>query len=196
MPKSINKTAYNDSAKIIKKDYDTAAQMSMSAASMECRKISLQDEVREDNVANIDISTDGALQRRGYASLNGLVAIVAMDTNQCVDFEVLSKTCKSCEANEKKKSTEQYETIKSQRDRQINHHGSAGSMEGTGIITCFNRSVLRNQLRYTTYIGDGDSTSYSSVVKANPYPGIDIQLQKQNLQIKKVLVVLVDLQMR
>ena len=55
--------------------------MSMSAASLECRKVSLQDEFKEDSIANIDISTDGAWQRRGYASLNGLVTIIAMDTN-------------------------------------------------------------------------------------------------------------------
>ena len=77
--------------------------MSMSAATMECRKVSLQDEFSEDSIANNDISTGGAWQRRGYASLNGLVTIVAMDTNQYVHFEMLSKTCKSCEAIEKKK---------------------------------------------------------------------------------------------
>ena len=174
MPKSLNKTAYNDSANIIKKGYTMAAQMSMSAPSLECRKVSLQDEFKEDSIANIDISTDGAWQRRGYASLNGLVTIIAMDTNQCVDFEVVSKICKSCEANEKKKGTEHYETFKTQHDCQITHHGSAGSMEGAGVIACFKRSLVRNQLRYTTYIGDGDSSSYASVVKANPYPGIDI----------------------
>ena len=69
-----------------------------------------------------------------------------MDTNQCVDFEVLTKTCKSCESNEKKDGTEQYETFKSQHDCQINHHGSAGSMDGAGIITCFKRSEVKNQL--------------------------------------------------
>ena len=65
--------------------------MSTSAASMECRKVSLRDEFREDGIANIDIWTDGAWQRRSYASLNVLATIVAMETNQCLDFEVLSK---------------------------------------------------------------------------------------------------------
>ena len=41
-------------------------------------------------------------QRRGYASLTGLATVIAMDTNQCVDFEVLSKVCKTCEVLEKK----------------------------------------------------------------------------------------------
>ena len=72
-----------------------------------------------------------------------------------------------------RKREQNIETFKTQHDCQINHHGSAGSMEGVGVITCFKRSLVRNQLRYTTYIGDGDSSSYASVVEANPYPGID-----------------------
>ena len=51
----------------------------------ECRKVSLQGKFREDSIVNLDISADGAWQRRDYASLHGLVTIVAMDTNQCVE---------------------------------------------------------------------------------------------------------------
>ena len=68
----------------------------MSAASMD----SLPDEF-----TNTDILTAGSWQRRDYASLSGLGTIAAMYTNHCVVFEVLSKTCKSCEANENKKAS-------------------------------------------------------------------------------------------
>ena len=64
--------------------------MSMSAASMDCRNVRLQDELREDSIAIIDISTAGTWQRRGHASLNGLV-IIAMDTNECVDWKRYQK---------------------------------------------------------------------------------------------------------
>ena len=104
-----------------------------------------------DNIVNIDISTDGAWQRRGYASLNGLVTVIAMETNQCVDFEVLSKVCKTCQVLEKKKGDD--ENKEEQHDCQINHQGSAGSMESAGVISCFKRSIEKNLLRYTTYIG-------------------------------------------
>ena len=150
IPNAPNRKAYNDYAKVVKEAYGKAALAQRFG-----------DESTDDSVANIEISTDGAWQRRGYASLNGLVTVVTMDTNKCVDFEVLSKTCKTCEVLEKKG----VETYKN-HDCGINHEGSAGSLESAGVISCFKRSVEKNRLRYTTYIGD--STSYNSVVKANP----------------------------
>ena len=42
------------------------------------------------------------------------------------------------------------------------------------VISCFKRSIVNNLLRYTTYIGDGHSSSYNSLVKADPYPGFEI----------------------
>ena len=140
----------------MKEAYGKAAHVSMLAASNELLAQRFGDE-----------STDGAWQRRGYASLNGLVTVVAMDTNKCVDFEILSKTCKTCEVLDKKGA----ETYKNY-DCGIKHEGSAGSMESAGVISCFKCSVEKNRLRYTTYIGD--SSSYNSVVKSNLYPGYDI----------------------
>ena len=197
IPNALNREAYNGFAKVVKEAYGKAAHVSMLAVSNELLAERFGDESTDDSVANIEISTDGAWQRRGYAwqrrgyawqrrgyawqrrgyawqrrgyaSLNGLVTVVAMDTNKCVDFEVLSKTCKTCEVLEKKG----VETYKND-DCGINHEGSAGSMESAGVISCFKRSVEKNRLRYTTYIGDGDSSSYNTAVKANPYPGYDI----------------------
>ena len=39
----------------------------------------------------------------------------------------------------------------------INHVGSAGSMEASGLKECFMTSVETNKLRYTNYMGDGNS---------------------------------------
>ena len=46
-------------------------------------------------------------------------------------------------------------------------------MEAIGVVGIFERSVPELKLRYTTYIGDGDSKAYPTVVAANPYPGKD-----------------------
>ena len=51
----------------------------------------------------------------------------------------------------------------------MNHEGSAGSMEAVGVVNIFQKSLVDLQLRFTTYIGDGDSKAYSDVVKALPY---------------------------
>jgi hypothetical protein len=48
-------------------------------------------------------------------------------------------------------------------------------MEVEGAIKIFGRSVINRNLRYTTYIGDGDTKSYQRVVASNPYPGFEIK---------------------
>ena len=63
----------------------------------------------------------------------------------------MTKTCKVCKVCQVwEKDTEEYATF------------TQGQIE-TG------------QLRYEIYIGDGDSKAYSSVVNADPYPGLTVQ---------------------
>ena len=42
-------------------------------------------------------------------------------------------------------------------------------MEAAGVVRMFQTSVENLQLRYTTFIGDGDSKGHLSVVQAQPY---------------------------
>ena len=46
----------------------------------------------------------------------------------------------------------------------INHSGSSGSMETQHEM--FLRSIDKNGLRYTNFVGDGDSNCYASVCEA------------------------------
>ena len=59
-------------------------------------------------------------------------------------------------------------------DCTINHTGSAGSMEAASVINIFKRSVETKKLRYTTYLGDGDSKSFKDIVESNIYPGHEV----------------------
>ncbi len=43
------------------------------------------------------------------------------------------------------------------------------SLESAGAITMFKRSVQKHKLRYTSYIGDGDSSSFKAVEDSKPY---------------------------
>ena len=56
-----------------------------------------------------------------------------------------------------------------------NHEGSSGAMEAAGAKVIFHRSVKRNSLRYTEYLGDGDTSSYLEVNLSKPYGHIDIR---------------------
>ena len=50
-----------------------------------------------------------------------------------------------------------------------NHTGASGNMEVSSIIEMFKRSIVKHGLRYVNYIGDGDSKTYSGILKAKPY---------------------------
>jgi len=51
-----------------------------------------------------------------------------------------------------------------------NHKGSSGKMEIDGIREMFLRSEDLYGVRYTNYIGDGDSKTYKAIVDSMPYP--------------------------
>ena len=42
-------------------------------------------------------------------------------------------------------------------------------MEPAGAVKMFHRSVQKHQLRYMSYIGDGDTASFAEVKASKPY---------------------------
>ena len=46
-------------------------------------------------------------------------------------------------------------------------------MESKGAVTMFKRYIAFNQLRYKTYVGDGDTSSYKAVVDSKPFADMD-----------------------
>ena len=60
---------------------------------------------------------------------------------------------------------------------QVNHSKSLGLTERLGTIEMFHRPIDKHKQRYTTYLGDVDSSSLSEGVDAVPY-GRDILIEK------------------
>ena len=83
-----------------------------------------------------------------------------------------------CTKWESRKGTDAYEkfenVIRDSHECSINHNGSAGSMEVKGIMECFATSIEKYNLRYTEYLGDGDSKGYKEVCESDPCNGIPI----------------------
>lgn len=59
-----------------------------------------------------------------------------------------------------------------------NHIGASGNMEVFSVVEMFKRSIVKYGLRYVNYIGDGDSKTYSGILKAQPY-GEDFVINKK-----------------
>ena len=167
MPPPMRNVAYTEIINTINPVYVVTAEESMNNAAAVIRN-------NADNVKDIDASFDGSWQRRGFASLNGVVTCIERVNDKCIDIAIKTKDCKSCDFWKKKQGTEEYDTWKSSHVCMINHDGSASLMESIGAVDIFTRSIEKRKLRYKTFIGDGDSSSYSSVVRADPYPGMEI----------------------
>ena len=47
-------------------------------------------------------------------------------------------------------------------------------MEAAGTVTIFKRSLDKNNLRYVSYINDGDTPSFNEVDNSKPYDDFEI----------------------
>ena len=91
--------------------------------------------------------------RKGYSSLNGIVTVVSVETREAIDYNVLTKKCAHCTALGSRRGTDAFEEFMSTHENEceINHEGSAGSMEAKGVVTSFSSSVEKYNLRYTRW---------------------------------------------
>ncbi|GFY11193.1 uncharacterized protein TNCV_4471791 [Trichonephila clavipes] len=68
-----------------------------------------------------------------------------------LDLEVMTQYCKMCAMNVKR------EHVCS------NYKGSSGNMEAVRAFRIFERSLIKRDLQYTEYYGDGDSKGFLQV---------------------------------
>ena len=59
-----------------------------------------------------------------------------------------------------------------------NYCGAAGGMEPAGMVKIYRRSEELYGLRYTGYLGDGDSKSFKTVASADPPVYKDVEIEK------------------
>lgn len=123
-------------------------------------------------VRDIDVSVDGSWMTRGHSSKVGVTTAVGCATGKVPDTAILCKTCKSCDYFNKQsqdKNTGAYRRWQTtHRDEcTITHTGSAGSMEAKTATEVFGRSITLYNIRYTRFIGDGDTNSFKSVLASN-----------------------------
>ena len=112
--------------------------------------------------------------RRGHTTLHGVATAIAWPTGQRVDYKVYSKFCHSCSGKravvEAGKLTEaEFSVWLEQHHCAITTTGSSGSMEVQGAVDLWQRSQEKRQLRYLTFLGDGDCKGHKAVVSSEPY---------------------------
>ena len=130
---------------------------------------------------DVAMTTDGTWMKRGYTSLYGVQTAIAWDTGKVLDVHVLSRYCKMCESWLARKrrgsvSAAAYDAwhLGHQPDCQINTQVSSPAMETEAVKIIWSRSLKQHNMRYTTYIGDGNSKGHAAVQDMNVYGGVDV----------------------
>ena len=131
------------------------------AAAHQLRKLKLEGE-DVSQVLDIAVSLEADWQKRyGLNSLKGITFVISIDTGCILNYIVKTKKqCQECKSN--CNATEEWKE-KHEKTCCINHIRNSGVMEADGVIQMFlNSSDMRN-LKYTTYVGDGNSNSFGCV---------------------------------
>ena len=62
-----------------------------------------------------------------------------------------------------------------------NVSGTSQVMESSAALEDWARSIRKHSLTYTTYIGDGDSSSFKRLVESSPYKGMEVARKEECL---------------
>ncbi|GFX18691.1 uncharacterized protein TNCV_3311521 [Trichonephila clavipes] len=171
-PPPVAEKSYNNIINKLQLCSKEVAEASMQSAALE--------EVTLTNSSDIIISGDGTWKTRGYSSRVGVCAVIGDKTGKCIDAEVMSSFCKGCDSWKRRKGVTCLQKVENSlhvKECLKNHNGSADMMETVGMVRIFQRSLSHRSVRYTSYIGDGDSKTFSSITASNPY-GEDITVSK------------------
>ncbi|XP_072017400.1 uncharacterized protein [Amphiura filiformis] len=126
---------------------------------------------------DVAVSFDGSWKNRGFSSHHCIVAAIAQETGEILDAEYICNLCRECTDNSMDKNSDEYINwiVEHTPNCPRNFSGSSQAMESEGVRRLYERSE-DTKLRYTVFVGDGDSKSFLSVTKAKPY---DVPIVKE-----------------
>lgn len=149
-------------------------EMSMSSAVGREKQALVKNGLPENKLT---VSGDGSWKKRGFSSLIGVSSLIGKYSKQVLDVCVKSAFCGGCSAWKNKKNSDPVGYacwLDSHDNCTINHKGSSGKMEVDAIIEMFSRSQQKHNVKYLTYIGDGDSKTFKGILQSNPYPDEEV----------------------
>ena len=105
-------------------------------------------------------------QKRGWAfnSLTGHGAMMGLETGQVMGYSSRNKRCRFCDSPRGKQNANQ----EKEHDCRKNHKGSSKIMETEVACELF-KEAPKNDVKFSSYVGDDDSTTLAELVKQTPY---------------------------
>ena len=133
----------------------------MTSAGKEERDIAIANNSYHQGIPAVTVIVDGGWSKRthkhSYNAKSGVVIITGKATGKILYMGVCNKFCSICNRHPE------------QPPRFRNWNGSSAAMETDIIVESFKKCEQQHGIRYTTFIGDGDSSVYSSLIEAVPW---------------------------
>ena len=134
-----------------------SCERSLKAAAHDLRKLKLESEEDVSQVLDVAVSVDAAWPKRyGFNSLNGAISVISIDTGCILDYIVKTKHCQEYKSN--RSATKEWKKNTKQRVVSIMLEVLV-QLRQTVLLKCHN-------LKYTTYVGDSDSSLLVCVSEA------------------------------
>lgn len=110
----------------------------------------------ENETVDVTVSYDMSWRKRGKAfdSSSGMGSVIGAKTRKVIAYGTRNQQCRTC------KQAECLQRSPKIHDCKVNHEGSSKSMEASLAVELFNEAPQRG-MRYSTYVGDEDSTTES-----------------------------------
>ncbi|CAF1331416.1 unnamed protein product [Rotaria sordida] len=184
LPPPIQEHKYREVQEFILNYVEKAQEQSMIDA--------VQDAISEaGGVEELTVSGDGAWLTRGFTSLHGIAAICSTTVSpKVIDTNWCSKKCSKCQGAESLRHVnfDLFSTFQENHECQLNFIGTSGAMEKEMIYEMFCRSLPKYDIKYISYIGDGDAKVHKYLTTNPPYPGVTIKkLEDTNHFAKRML---------
>ena len=169
-----------------------AVKISMSEAADQLHKKVDSEPSPEPKAVNVPISFDSSWKTRGFYSNIGFGAAISTSSKKVLDYEILSRLCEKCsiwtEDKQKDKPSEYEKWLERHKPNcNRNYTGSSQAMEPEAAQRIWGRSLERNRLVYSVFVGDGDSKAFQRVTTLNPYPLVKVQKEECLTHVAKRL---------
>ena len=134
----------------------------------------------EPKVVNVPISFDSSWKTRGFHSNMEIGAAISNSTNKVLDYEILSRLCEKCfiwtEEKQKDKPSESDKWLERHKPKSHwNYTCSSQAMEPEAAERIWDRSLEKNRLAYSVFVGDGDSKAFQRATTLDPRPLVKVR---------------------
>ena len=169
----MTKRSFMKTEKAVGKLWWREMEVSMKHAGKEERRIAIEKGSLHDGVPAISVVLDGGWCKRShkhsYNAKSGVGIIIGQATGKILYMGVRNKYCSVCAISEKKRE------LPPIHDCHKNWEGPSSSMETDIIVEGFKQAESEHGLRYTTFVGDGDSSVYPNLIAEVPGYGHSIR---------------------